>query len=439
MSFGWLKSFMPRSLFGRAALILLVPILTIQIVVSYVFIQRLYEYVTEQMTRSLLPSISLVLAEVEAAETKEAAQASAGRLARDLGINLTFEGGEQIETRREMFDLSGRIVTRRFMAEVEGIRAIDLESNTRRVRMAVQTRHGLASIGFQRDRVSASNPHQLLVLMVFVAAIVTLISFLFLRNQVRPIRRLAKAAQAFGKGQVVPYRPTGATEVRQAGSAFLEMRSRLERQIDERTTFLSGVSHDLRTPLTRMKLALSMLPEEAETGEIKRDVDDMQRMLDSFLDFARMDADEQTEAIVPAAFASRIVSKWRAGGARVELGDTEGEGTVDLNPMAIERALQNLIGNALKYGSIARLSVSLGERTLRFSVEDDGPGIPEDRREEAMRPFSRLDPARNQDKGGSVGLGLSIVRDVARQHGGSLRLSDSETLGGLRVDLVLAR
>ncbi len=439
MSFGWLKSFMPRSLFGRAALILLVPILTIQIVVSYVFIQRLYEYVTEQMTRSLLPSITLVLDAVETAETKEAAQTEAGRLARDLGINLTFEGAEQIETKREVFDLSGRIVTRRFMEELPAVRAIDLESNTRRVRMAVETPHGLASVGFQRDRVSASNPHQLLVLMVFVAAIVTVISFLFLRNQVRPIRRLAKAAQAFGKGQVVPYRPTGATEVRQAGSAFLEMRSRIERQIEERTTLLSGVSHDLRTPLTRMKLALSMLPEEAETGELKRDVDDMQKMLDSFLDFARINADEQNEAIVPAAFASRIVSKWKAGGALVELGAIEGDGTVDLNPMAIERALQNLIGNALKYGSKARLSVFVGERTVRFSVEDDGPGIPEERREEAMRPFSRLDAARNQDKGGSVGLGLSIVRDIARQHGGSLRLSDSEELGGLRVDLVLAR
>lgn len=439
MSFAWLKSFMPRSLFGRAALILLVPILTIQIVVSYVFIQRLYEYVTEQMTRSLIPSISLVLNEVEASDTLETAMADAVPLARDLGINLTFGGADAIETKRELVDLSGRIVIRRLQEDVAGLRAVDLASNTRRVRMAVETRHGLASVGFQRDRVSASNPHQLLVLMVLVAAIVTLISFLFLRNQVRPIRRLAQAASAFGRGQVLPYRPTGATEVRQAGASFLEMRSRILRHIDERTLLLSGVSHDLRTPLTRMKLAVSMLPKDAETKDLERDVDEMRGMLDSFLDFARMDADEKSETIVPGALASRIVSKWKARGAAVELGQSEGEGSVDANVTAIERALQNLIGNALRYGSKARLSVHVGERTVRFTVEDDGPGIPEDRHEDAMRPFSRLDPARNQDKGGSVGLGLSIVRDIARQHGGSLRLAKSEALGGLQVDVVIAR
>ena len=439
MSFQWLKSFLPRSLFGRAALILLVPILTIQLVVSYVFIQRLYEYVTEQMTQSLVPSITLVLAEVEKAEDKEDVLGDPARLARNLGINLTFDGADKITSEREFYDLSGRIVTRRLREEFDTVRAIDLASNSRRVRVSVDTRHGLLSLGFQRNRVSASNPHQLLVLMVFVAGVVTLISFLFLRNQVRPIRRLALAASAFGKGQVVPYRPTGATEVRQAGSAFLEMRNRIERQIEERTLLLSGVSHDLRTPLTRMKLALSMLPDDADKSDLERDVGEMQNMLDSFLDYARLDADENSESVEPAAFASRIVAKWRAGGSAVELGGTEGEGAVELNSMAIERALENLIGNALRYGTKARLSVAVGDRNVRFSVEDDGPGIPEDRHEEAMRPFSRLDAARNQDKGGSVGLGLSIVRDIARGHGGSLRLSSSADLGGLRVDLVLAR
>ena len=295
------------------------------------------------------------------------------------------------------------------------------------------------SIGFPRERVSASNPHQLLVLMVFVAAVVTLISFLFLRNQVRPIRRLAEAASAFGRGQHLSYRPTGATEVRQAGAAFLEMRTRIERHIEQRTLLLSGVSHDLRTPLTRMKLSLSLMPDDTERRALERDVADMQEMLSTFLDFASVDATEGVEAVEPAQLVAKLVARGRVEGAEIELGAVEDAAPLEMRPMAVERALQNLINNAKRHGSRIRLSVAMTDRTARFSVEDDGPGIPEHRREEAMKPFSRLDASRNQDQGGGVGLGLSIVRDVARQHGGILRLGESEALGGLQADLVLAR
>jgi two-component system osmolarity sensor histidine kinase EnvZ len=439
MSFAWLKSLTPRSLFARAALILLVPILTIQIVVSYVFIQRLYENVTTQMTDSMLPVIEYVIEKSEAAATPAARQTVFRDIARPMGLNVTLSREQDVVEGRRWFDLSGRVVARVIRGHFENVGPMDLLSNHRRVRFLIETEAGPMVFGFQRERVSASNPHQLLVLMVFVATIVTIISFLFLRNQVRPIRNLANAAAAFGKGHNASYKPSGATEVRQAGTAFLEMRARIERSIEQRTLMLSGVSHDLRTPLTRMRLSLGLLPASPEIEAMTRDVDEMQDMLDSFLEFAEIGASAARETVDPEALARRVVAKYRDSSDDVRLLGVEGAGQVELNALAIERALQNLIGNGLRYGDRVEVNVAIADRTVRFRVEDDGPGIPENLREEAMRPFARLDAARNQDRGGGVGLGLSIVRDIARQHGGTLRLDKSETMGGLQADIIVAR
>jgi two-component system osmolarity sensor histidine kinase EnvZ len=202
---------------------------------------------------------------------------------------------------------------------------------------------------------------------------------------------------------------------------------------------LSGVSHDLRTPLTRLKLGLSMLDEDAEVAAMKRDIDDMERMLDAFLDFARMNALDDPAVVDAAAFARDAVADAARGGGAAVLAGVEGGGRVSLRPLAVRRALDNLIGNALRYGTRAEVSVSVMERAVRFTVEDDGPGIPAGQRELALRPFQRLDPARNQNRGSGVGLGLAIAADIARQHGGVLRLGESARLGGLRADLVIAR
>ncbi|MEM9341423.1 MAG: ATP-binding protein [Pseudomonadota bacterium] len=438
MSFGWLKYLSPRSLIGRTALILLVPIITVQLVVSYVFIQRLYEDVTEQMTRSMMPSLLVVTAEMGETPNRETALAVGAETGFPLGILVSDAAPPKADTRL-FYDLSGGVVTRVMHSVLPISGGVDLVSNERRVIFGLDTPHGAVTMSFERARVSARNPHQLLVLMVFVSTIVTLISFLFLKNQVRPIRKLAEAASAFGKGRNVPYRPAGATEVRQAGTSFLEMRDRIERHIEQRTLMLSGVSHDLRTPLTRMKLGLSLLPDQEDAAPLMKDVDDMQAMLDTFLGFARVEATETATEVDPLQLARDAAAQARSAGADVEIAGVVGEGTVEVRPMAISRAIENLIGNATRYGTKAMVSVTYLEKSVRITVEDDGPGIPESQRDEAMRPFTRLDPSRNQDKGGSVGLGLSIVRDIARQHGGSLRLGESKALGGLRADLVLAR
>ncbi len=426
---------LPRSLYGRAALILIVPVVSLQLVVSVVFIQRLYEGVTRQMTGNVGLEVAWLIEQVNAAPDRGAARQQIAGLVRALNLNTTLPADMPRADHRLFYDISGITVIRTLRAALPGIRGIDLR-DTDEVVLLIATRLGDMRVVLDRQRVSASNPHQLLVLMIFTGLLMTLIAFIFLRNQLRPIKRLANAAEAFGKGQPAPFRPSGAIEVRAAGNAFLDMRGRIERQIEQRTMMLSGVSHDLRTPITRLKLHLSLAEDTPETREMRRDVNDMERMLDAFLDFARSEALDDPEEVNPAEILHRVAAR---SGDAVTLGPVAEGITASLRPLAVERALQNLVNNALNYGTRCRIGLAETGRTLRFTVEDDGPGIPPERREAAMQAFTRLDVARNQDRGPGVGLGLAIASDIARGHGGLLRLGDSADLGGLKAELVLAR
>jgi two-component system, OmpR family, osmolarity sensor histidine kinase EnvZ len=437
-----LKTYLPRSLFGRAALILVVPVVAIQLVVSIVFIQRHFDGVTRQLSRGVMLETRALLSAVDRAASLPEAQAAVAVLAQDLSMRLTLPEPALPDPpldRRNFWDLSGRPVGDVLHEGLPELILVDLADSTREVQLWLTTRHGPLHLTVPRVRLTASNPHQLLVITALASVLMTAVAYVFLRNQLSPITRLAAAAVAFGRGEVLPYRPRGAQEVRAAGSAFLDMRARIERQTQSRTLMLSGVSHDLRAPLTRLKLGLSLLPEEEETAALKRDVEDMERLVEEFLAFVRGDATEDPVEADPAALLDEVVERARRGGLAVTLGPCSGAGRVRLRPLAIQRALDNLVGNALRYGHRAEVSFALTDRALRFSVEDDGPGIPPDRREEALLPFTRLDEARNPNDGGGVGLGLSIASDIARSHGGTLRLGESPSLGGLRADLVLAR
>lgn len=438
MFFRWLKNYMPRGLYGRAALILILPVLMLQLLVSVVFIQRHFDGVTRLMTSAVNIELRFLVDTVNTAPTPQAARAGLSRLDGPLEIETNLPATPIPDDINPWVDLTGRMVIETLREGVADVLAVSLEDR-RRVIIWVDTRHGPLQMDFSRRRVSASNPHQLLVIMVVMGALMTAIAYIFLRNQLRPIKRMAAAATDYGKGRVTPFSPSGAVEVRAAGMAFLDMRNRLERQTQSRTMMLSGISHDLRTPLTRLRLGLSMLDSE-EANPLLADVDEMQKLVDTFLDFARSDAGDSLEPVVPQDIVRAVVADAERSGHPVRLGLVEGsDSPVSLRPLAIRRALDNLVGNALRYGHHATVGVSVSDRAIRFVVEDDGPGIPPEHREDAVNPFVRLDPSRNQDKGSGVGLGLSIVSDIARTHGGVLRLGDSERLGGLKAELVLAR
>ena len=433
----WLKRTFPKGLQARALLILVLPVVTLLLIISVSFAQRHFEGVTRQMTASVLLELRYLIDRVEAQPNLEKAEAEAQSIATPMRFDVAFTREEAPDTDfRRFYDLSSGAVISYLREGLPELRAVHLPTE-RDVTLWLDLGHGTLQVSFDRLRLSASNPHQLLVMIVVLGALMLGIAWVFLRNQLGPINRLAAAAADFGRGRSVAFQPGGAQEVRAAGMAFLEMRGRIERQTQARTMMLSGVSHDLRTPLTRLRLGLSML-DDSETAPLIRDVDEMQRLLDAFLDFARDEAGDALEEVAPAQLVAEVVEDCRRGGQAVTfLAPPGGIAPVALRSGAIRRAIENLVSNALRYGQTAQVSLARGERSLTISVEDDGPGIPDGQREEAMRPFSRLDPARNQDRGSGVGLGLAIVADIARAHGGTLRLGRSKALGGLKADIVL--
>ena len=430
-----IKRYLPSGIYGRAALILLLPIVFLQLTVSIVFVQRHFEGVSKQMTHSLRSEITLM---TKVLYKEQAGVEFARSLAEPLEIKIvSFDRDtDEFSERRRFYDLTGLIVRRELLAE-PWIERVDLPDDYL-VNVLITAQQGSYILSFSRKRVSASNPHQLIVNMLIFGALFTLIAFIYLRNQLRPITRLADAAEAFGLGHSVEYRPSGAVEVRAAGQAFLDMRARIERHIEQRTLLLSGVSHDLRTPLTRLRLGISML-DEAEKVDLEKDAMEMQALIDEFLSFAGSQADAgiKIETADIWSIVEDVVSNMARDGGCVTFIKPNQPLFVEMRPLAIRRALENLIGNGLRYATKVFVSASVYKSEVHVTVEDDGPGIAEEQIEEALKPFSRLDPARNQNRGSGVGLGLPIVADIAYAHGGKLELSESIELGGLKADLII--
>ena len=425
---------MPKRLYWRAAFILLFPVIFLQLIVSVVIIKRHFEGVTEQMTGTVASQIKLIATTVEAAEIDAAIELSEALNMKLLAVESDKSIGSNS---KRFYDVSGIVVIRELykLKWVQNVDLLDDDYVTVTLRLADM----IFQLQFDRARVSASNPHQLIVNMVVFGAFFTLIAFMYLRNQLRPITRLAEAAEAFGRGQTVPYTASGAIEVKAAGNAFLEMRNRIERHIEQRTMILSGVSHDLRTPLTRLKLGISLLDSD-DKEPLERDLEEMRLMLDEFLTFAKAQDNEQSnfELLTVSSILDSLKNDYQRCNAKLQVANNITTGSYLMRPSLIRRALDNIIGNALRYGTLANLKVTIDNEHINFIVEDDGPGIPAEMRPEALKPFSRLDPARNQDKGMGVGLGLPIASDIAQAHGGSLRLLKSDKYGGLRAEFKIA-
>ncbi|MGR3617043.1 MAG: ATP-binding protein [Paracoccaceae bacterium] len=439
MFFDWLKQYMPSSLYARAAIIIVMPVVIMQLVVSVVFIQRHLEDVTIQMTQTVIRELRLIASEADTLDTQAAVMERISPYLGDLNMRMQFLSPDEVpdQDQMDLFDYSARVVAYTMRNGIEQTRSLQFFDN-KQVEVVFGTRLGPLEVAFDRRRVTVTAPHQLLVTVFFFGLLLTIISFLYMRNQLRPIKRLARASQQFGRGRVEPFRPAGAIEVRQAGSAFLDMRARIERQIEQRTMMLSGVSHDLRSPLTRLRLGLEMI-DDAEAKPMLQDIEEMQQLIDAFLEFARDSSEGQMEETDPCDLVRRVVDGAQREGKDVHLGLIKGEGELQLRPTAVRRALENLVGNAVRYGTKARVSCVMSDKSLRIRVEDDGPGIAPEDRGDAIKPFTRLDPARNQNKGSGVGLGLAIVADIARAHGGTLRLGESTDMGGLQADIVIAR
>lgn len=421
-----LKPIFPNSLMGRAALILVIPVAGLLLIVSAAVFQRHYDRVTRQLTVEFVRVADHLVARAGVAPQQIGAEAQAFGLDARLAAGAPLpEPGPWLAP----WHVSARVVHGALTDALP--QALALRVTATDAQIALPTPSGPLVLALPLSRLTASNPHQLLVVTLAAAAVMTWISFVFLRNQMRPIRRLAGAAEAFGRGDSVDLHISGATEVRAAARAFLDMRARIEAQIEARTLMLSGVSHDLRTPLTRLRLGLSLMDDPEAQGMLA-DLAQMEGLIDRYLDFVR---DGTTEAPTPVDLGALVEARARAVGVPVRPGGPRPH--LHLRPALFARALDNVLGNALRYGERGDVWIEDGAGWVAVCVEDAGPGIPEDARARALKPFVRLDPARTAD--GGVGLGLAIAADAMTRQGGRIELETGTTpgLGGLRARLIL--
>jgi two-component system osmolarity sensor histidine kinase EnvZ len=431
----FVKRYLPRGLFWRSLIIIVAPVLLLMSIITYVFFERNVDMTTRNMARSSAADVAFLVALEDSTPNAQRPMVRA-LAARMLGYKITFVPGENIPP--QVGESSVDVALRDVIAqEIGGQRDFQISNageDAKEIR--IDTHDGALHLIVPRDRITVSASNIFILWMVGSALILLALAILFLRNQVRPIERLAFAAENFGKGRAVPdFKPYGATEVRRAAQAFLTMRERIERHVGQRTEMLAGISHDLKTPLTRMKLALAMMGDAPDIKALKADITEMERMLDEYLAFARGEGGEDArQANLGDIVREAATAPSRGGGDRITV---QVDATISLavRRMALKRCIVNLIDNALKHGKNVQVTLVRKEQTAEITVDDDGPGIPEDRREEAFRPFHRLDEGRNLQMGGS-GLGLAIARDIARAHGGDLILAASP-LGGLRASVRL--
>jgi two-component system osmolarity sensor histidine kinase EnvZ len=421
-----LKRFLPRGLFGRSLIIIVAPIVLLQAIIAYVFFERDLDTTTRRLARDVAADVAMLVAleDEHQGVQREALRALAER---QLAYRIHFLPGQNLPP------FHGRLTSTIDVALddiLEQRIGTDRDFRTARIgddfEIRVDVHDGVLAVLVPRDRVTVSKPDIFILWMVGSSALLMGIAIIFLRNQVRPIERLARAADSFGKGRAVPdFKPYGATEVRRAAQAFITMRE-----------MLAGVSHDLKTPLTRLKLALAMMPQDSDTNAMRADIAEMEHMLDDYLAFARGEGGEDasltdlSDLVREVAAAAERAHK----GAQIRVAAPE-HVPVSVRRAGLRRLLANLTGNALKHGSRVAVSLNRDEHLVEITVEDDGPGIPESQREEAFRPFHRLDEGRNLQSGGS-GLGLAIARDIARAHGGDIVL-DRSAMGGLRATVRL--
>lgn len=429
-----MKRRLPTSLWGRSLLIIVVPVLVMQGAVTWAFFDMHWQTVTARLAEGLAGDIAWASESYRDDPTPQNLAVIADRAERSVQLSIAFREGETLpeEQQRGPVGVIDRTLEGALAARLDQPFWFSTTSYPAYVDIQVQQPGGVLRVIAPRERAVATQAHIFVLWLMLATVLLMSVAILFIRNQVRAIERLAEAAEAFGRGELSPrFKPHGAREVRQAAVAFLAMRDRIQRHIEQRTALLASVSHDLRTPLTRLRLELALAPKFKRASAMQGDMDEMEHMIDEYLAFARGEAGEPRQTVDIAALLNAAAEDVKRAGAEVEV-VTPKALTASLRPLAFKRALMNLTGNAATHGEHVRLSArTLASGGLEISIEDDGPGIPVEMFDEAFRPFSRLDESRNQNRKG-VGLGLAIARDVVRGHGGDITLARSD-LGGLQA------
>lgn len=428
-----IKRFLPRTLFGRSLLIIVSPLILLQVISTHIFYDRHWDTITRRLSSSIAGDISMVL-NLMRENPGAANRAAIFTRAREMfGFRITLEPGVILPNKTTPANARiDHFLTAALKERISRPFQIDTSSFKEEVIIEVQLADAVLRVVAPGDRLFSSTTYIFIMWMVGSSLILFAVASIFMRNQIRPIRRLARAVDSFGKGRPVEedFRSGGAQEVRQAAAAFNLMRERIHRQIRQRTDMLSGVSHDLRTPLTRMKLQLAMLGRSPEIDELKADVAEMEKMIEGYLTFARGEGDEEAHETDLSAVVEEVVAQWTRNGAAIDA-HVEGRLEAWCRPNALKRCLDNLIANANRYGTHVWIRAGKRGDVTEIAVDDDGPGIDEESREAVFRPFYRLDRSRNPETGGT-GLGLAIARDIARAHGGDI-VMDTSPHGGLRA------
>lgn len=428
------RKFMPKTLFFRTMLLIFIPLIVVQIVSIYAFFDGNWKKIGRKLSENLSSNMAFVINLHNEDTDFQRVKTLASKLY-NLDVSY-YDNDSKHSVWREnkkhtpfaTYYLSEALQERFPQADTE----IFLTKHHSNLNILIDTELGLYVFNTPVKNIFSSSVFGFVLWMIGTSLLLFLVAALFLRVQVRSIAQLASAAEDFGKGINTKFKPYGSVEVRRAGLAFTKMKERILRQISERTQMLAGVSHDLRTPLTRMKLQVAMLPDSKENQEFVQDINEMEKMLDGYLAFVSGEGGEKTTFVDINEMVSGIINKYRKNSnALIRYSTNYDVSAVQGREQALRRAITNVIENAFHYGKNISVKLESDEKRLELSIDDDGPGIPEDKRDDVFKAFYRVEGSRNKETGG-VGLGLAIAKDVIVSHGGSIQLSDSE-LGGLRV------
>jgi two-component system osmolarity sensor histidine kinase EnvZ len=437
----WAQKILPRTLFARSLLIIVIPVLLLQVVTTLVFVDNHWRKVTSRLAFAVAGEVSIIADELDGNFSEERLQQMSQFYAQKLDLLVTFEPDAKLvpETvaNGAWEPMAAEALSKAMDSQVRRPFSLSFSPNDEWVNIGVQLDEGVLRILALERRLYSSSAFIFLLWVMGTSIILFAVAVFFMRNQIRPIRKLALMAERMGKGQEISsFKPEGAREVRQAARAFIDMHQRITRQVEQRTAMLAGVSHDLRTPLTRLKLGLSLIGDNEDINALKHDVVDMEKMVNSYLNFLRGGEDERTEIVSLYNAVEKIADVTRLNAIPVH-NDIDRDIKINVRPMAFGRCIQNLVSNAEKYAKEVWISAKEKEESIVIIIDDNGIGLTPDLFEEVFKPFYRADQSRNTSTGG-VGLGLPIVRDIIHAHGGEVHLEKSPR-GGLRAVVTLPK